>query len=98
MILFLNILKILETTSEKICNFSVNVSQSLWGQKITSDGLPIVFFPPAVMSLTALTDRPISIVPTAKLDRLSKQSIVSANDAVGHCRSSELSRNGISEN
>jgi len=56
------------------------------------------FSSPAVMSLTALTDRPISIVPTAKLYRLSEQSVASANDAVGYRHSSGLSRNGIPEN
>jgi len=44
------------------------------------------FSSPAVTSLTALTDRPISIVPTAKLYRLSEQSVAFANDAVDYRR------------
>jgi len=55
------------------------------------------FFSPAVTSLTALTDRPISIVFTAKLYRLSEQSAASANDACW-LQSRVLSRNAISEN
>lgn len=74
--------------SEKLPNFSVNESL-IWIKDYKRRAMVSPsFFSPAVTSLTALTDRPISIVPTAKLDRSSEQSTVSANDAVGYCRSS----------